>query len=94
MKWQREAEVAVPLPKAAKKPVTPAPLAAVPVPRSNCETVPYRLRSDQIDKKNVAERLQNRAYYSVSDFKALAHLLPLLEFLRLWEPQKWIIRTI
>ena len=30
----------------------------------------------------------------VSDFKALAHLLPLDEFLRLWEPQKWLLRTI
>ena len=30
----------------------------------------------------------------VSDVKAPAHLLPLDEFLRLWEPQKWIIRTI
>ena len=59
---REEAEVAAPLPKAAKKPVTPAPLAAVPVPRTNCETAPFRLRTDQIDKKNAAEKLKNRAY--------------------------------
>ena len=62
VKRARDAEVAAPLPKAAKKPVTPAPLAAVPVPRGNCETAPFRLRTDQIDKKKAAEQLQSRAY--------------------------------
>ena len=30
----------------------------------------------------------------VSAIRGLAHLLPLDELLRLWEPQKWILRTI
>ena len=30
----------------------------------------------------------------VSDFKALAHLLPLDELLRTREPQKWVLRRI
>ena len=30
----------------------------------------------------------------VSGIRGLAHLLPLGELLRLWEPQKWILRTI
>jgi len=62
VKRAREATVAAPLPKAAKKPVTPAPLAAVPVPRRNCETAPFRLRTDQVDKLKAADQLQNRAY--------------------------------
>ena len=36
----------------------------------------------------------NTSTTPVSGFKALAHLLPLDELLRLWEPQKRILRTI
>ena len=36
--------------------------------------------------------LYTRRTTPVSDFKAVAHLLPLDEFVRLWEPQKWILK--